>query len=243
MIQYQRKQEILKLLHEEHSLKIADIAKRIFASESSVRRDLEDLEKEGYIHRVYGGAVLAEEKNDILPLKLRDSQNSSKKSLIAKKASDLVFDGAVIIMDSSSTVRRMCKYITRFKNLKIVTNSVNLLAELDENTHTVYCTGGKLNKSNNVFVGSAAVDFLSKVNADILFFSSQSLSEDGCVTDSSEEESAIRRVMLRQAKKKVFLCDSTKIGDKKMFGVCHVDDVDVIICDTELPFEKNKSNG
>ncbi|MBQ6613897.1 MAG: DeoR/GlpR transcriptional regulator, partial [Clostridia bacterium] len=158
MIQYQRRQEILKLLGEEHSLKIKDIAKKIFASESSVRRDLEELEKEGYIHRVYGGAVLAEEKNDALPLKLRDSQNSSKKSLIAKKASDLIFDGAVIIMDSSSTVRRMAKYVTRFKNLKIVTNSLNLLAELDEASYTIYCTGGKLNKNNNVFVGSSAID-------------------------------------------------------------------------------------
>lgn len=243
MIQYQRRQEILKLLGEEHSLKIKDIAKKIFASESSVRRDLEELEKEGYIHRVYGGAVLAEEKNDALPLKLRDSQNSSKKSLIAKKASDLIFDGAVIIMDSSSTVRRMAKYITRFKNLKIVTNSLNLLAELDEASYTIYCTGGKLNKNNNVFVGSSAIDFLHTVNADILFFSSQSLSVDGDITDSSEEETAIRKVMLKQAKKKVFLCDSTKIGDKKMFSLCHTDDIDVIICDTELPFEKNKSNG
>ena len=236
MIQYQRRQQILKLLGEEHSLKIKDIAKKIFASESSVRRDLEELEKEGYIHRVYGGAVLAEEKNDIIPLKLRDSQNSSKKSRIAKKAADLIFDGAVIIMDSSSTVRRMAKYITRFKNLKIVTNSVNLLAELDEASHSVYCTGGKLNKSNNVFLGTTAIDFLRTVNADLLFFSSQSLSEDGDITDSSEEETAIRKVMLRQAKKKVFLCDSTKIGEKKMFSLCHADEVDVIICDEELPF-------
>ena len=237
MLQYERQQEILNILKQEKSLKVKDIAKKVFSSESSVRRDLEVLEKEGYINRVYGGAILSEPSNGIIPLNLRADQNSAKKSLIAKKATDLIFDGAVIIMDSSSTVHRMCKYMKNFKNLKIVTNSLNLFSELDNSSYTLYCTGGKLNKQNNVFIGNDVIEFIRTVNADLLFFSSQSISHAGEITDTCEEETVIRRAMLKQSAKKVFLCDSTKIGEKKMFNLCHKDDVDVIICDKNLPWE------
>ena len=87
---------------------------------------------------------------------------------------------------------------------------------------------------SNVFVGSTAENYISKINADILFFSSQALSDEGEISDVSEEETSLRRVMLSRAKKKIFLCDSSKLGMKKTFTLCSKDDVDVIICDKEL---------
>ena len=78
-------------------------------------------------------------------------------------------------------------------------------------------------------------------NFTIFFFSSQGISEDGEISDSSEEETSLRRVMLERSKQKYFLCDSSKIGVKKLFTVCRESDLDGIICDTKLPWEKEFS--
>ena len=78
---------------------------------------------------------------------------------------------------------------------------------------------------------------MRNVSADILFFSSQAISEDGEISDVSEEETSLRRVMLSRAKKKIFLCDSSKLGLEKTFRLCSKNDVDVIICDEKLPWE------
>jgi DeoR/GlpR family transcriptional regulator of sugar metabolism len=84
-------------------------------------------------------------------------------------------------------------------------------------------------------VGSAAEAYAGTINADLFFFSSQAISHEGEISDASEEETALRRVMMRRAKKNIFLCDATKIGEKRMFTLCTKDDVDEIICDVELP--------
>ena len=79
MLQYDRRQSILQYLEEHHSAKIAQLAAGIYTSEASVRRDLAALEAEGLVQRVYGGVVLAQFKNDVIPPELRDSANSANK--------------------------------------------------------------------------------------------------------------------------------------------------------------------
>lgn len=80
------------------------------------------------------------------------------------------------------------------------------------------------------------VSFIRSISADIVLFSSQGISDDGEISDVSEEETAIRKAMLERAKYKVFLCDASKIGVRKPFRLCSKDDVDRIICDVELPW-------
>ena len=238
MIPYERQQEILKLLKKEHTCTVKTLAKKIYASEASIRRDIEALEAGGYVHRFFGGVVLSDSVGDVVPVNIRDSKNAAEKEWLAKKAVGLISDGAVILMDSSSTVRRMCKYMNGFNNVKIVTNNMSVFNELHNRGCTLYCTGGKYLARNHVFVGAAAEEYLRSVRADIVFFSSQAISDKGDVTDVSEEETAVRRVMLQSAAKKVFLCDSSKIGVQKMFRLCGKDDIDVILCNTALPWEK-----
>ena len=88
------------------------------------------------------------------------------------------------------------------------------------------------------FVGAAAENYIRNTYADILFFSSQAISNDGEISDVSEEETSLRRIMLDRAKVKIFLCDSSKIGQKKTFTLCTKDNVNEIICDATLPWEQ-----
>ena len=101
----------------------------------------------------------------------------------------------------------------------------------------LYCTGGLFNSQSNIFTGAAAERYIESMYADMVFFSSQAISADGEISDVSEEETALRKKMLARAKKKIFLCDSSKIGFQKTFTLCNKDDIDFIICDKPLPRE------
>ena len=237
MIGFDRKENVLKYIEEKQSATVKELAYTLCTSEASIRRDIELLERDGLVKKVYGGVILASRVNDIVPLSLRDSENASAKEQIARKAAEMIGDDATIILDASSTARRIMKYIENRRNLRIFTNNLKIFSELGSCKAKIYCTGGAFSAKNNAFVGPMAEEFLRSVSADMLFFSSQGISEDGEISDVSEEETSIRRVMLSRAKYKVFLCDSSKVGVRRPFTLCTKDDVDKIISDTTLPWE------
>ena len=238
MILYERQKEILNYLKTKQFSTVRELSKLVWSSESSVRRDIKALEQKGYVRQIYGGVVLAEYTNSVIPVNLRDSSNSAIKEELAKEASKHIFDGATILMDGSSTVRRIAKYISHYKGLKIITNNQLIFTQYSNSEAKLYCTGGLFLSQSNIFVGSTAESYVNSINADILFFSSQAISEDGEISDVSEEETALRKVMLSRSKKKIFLCDSSKLGQKKTFTLCSKDDIDVIICNKSFPWEQ-----
>ena len=235
-MKYERQNEIMEFLNKVHSATVKNIAGAVFTSESSVRRDLEYLEKRGLVRRVYGGAVLCEYEKDFFPVELRDSSHSAVKEQLAREAAKEVFDGAVIFMDSSSTVRRIIKYLSPYRNLKIITNNMKVFEAGENLNFEMYCTGGKFDRTEEMFIGPQAERFIEGVNADLLFFSSSGISGTGNVTDFSESLTSLRRAMMNHAKKKIFLCDSSKVGITKIFHLCGKEELDRIICDTDLPF-------
>ena len=237
MLQIERQKSILEYLKDKPSATIKELAAAVYASEASVRRDVAALEAQGHLERIYGGVLLAGHKNSVIPVSLRDISHSSGKELVAQQAAALVQDGDTIILDASTTVFRMCRHIRARKHLKIITNSLRICTELEDCADIqLFCTGGTYYGRNGCFLGANAEDFLRRINADTLFFSSLGISETGLITDVSETEVAMRRVMLQHAKKKVFLCDSSKFGICKPFTLCGKEDVDEIICDTNLNF-------
>ena len=233
----QRQQQILNYLLENHFASIDEIAKRIYVSGATVRRDLQKLEQKGFVKTVYGGVVLTEYYNEIVPVSLRDKKNAAAKETIAIEAAKLIHDNETIILDSSSTARRICRYIKNRKNLTVVTNNLRICEELKDTNITLYCTGGAHMRRHDCFMGHYAEEFLKQISADKLFFSSQGLSVDGDIVDCSEEEIALRKVMLSRASKKFFLCDSSKFGKSYPFILCNAEDVTGIISD--MPWNKD----
>ncbi len=236
-MQFDRRQAILAYLQERKSATVRELASSIYSSEASIRRDLEALEAEGYLHRVYGGAVLAQPANSVTPLVLRDGEHAAQKEEIAKRAAEMVTDGSTILMDASSTTRRMFKHLEHRHGLRIFTNNVRAVELMANSDAEIYLTGGLFDRKNHAFVGPAAERFLATVSADLLFFSSQGLSENGEISDVSAIDNSLRRVMLARAQKRIFLCDSSKIGLRRDFVLCTRHEVDLILCDKALPWE------
>lgn len=234
MLQYERQQQIIEYLHKNHTAKIGELAQKLYISEASIRRDIASLEATGFVERVYGGVILSQYKNEVVPADLRESANSEAKEKIAQIAAELIHDGDTVIFDSSSTVGRICKHIKKKKNLKIITNSLRICSEFKGTDISVYCTGGEYFQKQDSFLGPYAENFLRTINADSLFFSCKGLSAKGVLTDVSEMENSMRKTMMQQAVKSYFLCDSSKLDARFAFTLCTAKDITEIICDKEL---------
>lgn len=242
MLKNKRHHEIIEILKQDGFAEVKNLGERLYASQPTIRRDLDFLEKQGYVKRSYGGAMLASNKTDT-PISFRKGTKAREKAHICKLAASLISPGSLIFADASTTASHLSTFFHKSDNITVVTNGYYLCNLLAENDIKVFSTGGRLLKNSMAFVGSVAEENAAKFNADILFFSSSSLDGNGLISDYSEEETALRSAMKRGAKKSVFLCDSSKFNKTSAFRVCPLDEVDYTITDAPLPSELTTCRG
>lgn len=236
MLYVERHGEIIDILQKRTSASVHYLAKELHVSEPTIRRDLHILSQENKIKRTFGGAVINNDNNAEVPLILRESENIQSKEAIVFKATEYIKDDYVIFLDASSTVSGIIKYLPRYSNLTIITNSPKNSLKLAELKIKSFSTGGALLENSIAYVGTSAQNFVSNFNADLFLFSCRGLSEDGTLSDSSIEETEVRKVMMKHSKKNIFLCSSDKMGKKYMYNLCSYEDVDDIICDEDMNF-------
>ena len=240
MIQYQRHKEILAKLEVHQAMSIHRLAKELLTSESTIRRDLSDLEQQGMVRRVYGGVVLAKHTGVDMPAFHREQENIAKKQQIVARAARLIEDGMSIFLDAATTTTHIVPYLSSHKNLTVVTNSLILtekLGELGQDCVRVFCTGGIYITNNKSFGGRAAIRMIESMRADLVLFSSRGITLDGEITDTSELENEVRRAMIRRARVRAFLCYDSKIRQQYVFKLCDRDGYDYIISNAPLPPE------
>ena len=141
-----REKQILEILLKEKKSSVKQLAKILFVSEPSVRRDLQSLEKQNLIKRIHGGAVLEEtalSKNKI-PFLIREYEQSSAKTMIAKKAIDLICDNDIVFLDASTSCYYLIPFLASKRNLTVITNGVKALVKLAEYGINTISTGGAL---------------------------------------------------------------------------------------------------
>lgn len=232
MFNIERQEEILSILNKNKSISVNQLSKILYVSAPTIRRDLSILEQHGKVRRTHGGVVLKHSAENEIPLMLREDQNNTSKQIIAKKASQYVNDGDVIFLDASSTVAHIIPFLKKFNDILVVTNSPKTSIKLGETGIKNYCTGGLLLTHSIAYVGNNAENFISNINADILFFSSRGYTENGYITDSSIEESTLKKSMIKNAEKIFYLCDSSKKNTKYMYNICSTADVTAIISES-----------
>ena len=169
------------------------------------------------------------------PYLFREKEKTVAKAKIGKEAAALVQDGMVVLMDASTSVFHIIPYLAGKKDLIVVTSGAKTAVALAEAGFRTYCTGGNMLIHSFSYIGEQTKRFLNDINADILFFSSRGIAADGRISDQSVEETDVRREMFLHAKKKYFLCDSSKFGKSYFYNLCSLSDIDGIISDQ--PFE------
>ena len=235
MFKNQRLDEIMNIISQCHYITVAELAKQLYTSQATVRRDIAALEKSGLVTKAYGGVSLTGGNNHFIELAQREIKNHHEKTQIARMAASLVHPGDAIFMDASSTVISMIPFLQQ-KNLTVITNSLRVAEDMGRNGARVYTTGGLLLESSKAFGGSMAERAMRSFHADKLFFSTAGVSEDGVMSDYSEMEAQLRQVMLECSSQQYFFCDSSKYAKKFLFRVESIDRVTHMLCDKPLLF-------
>lgn len=226
-----RQQKILELLHRKKSVTVRELSEGLFVSPATVRRDLAAMEKLGLIKRSHGGAVLFETGNSEISSLVREQENIQKKRRIARLALDFFRPDCSVFLDSSSSAGAL---IPMLKSIPctVITNGLNNALLLSRNTSArIYLAGGTVNSRSSAAVGAEAVRQVERFNTDLAILSCGGISVERGVMDASAEQAAIKRAMLRHAKVRVLLCDSSKFGTELLCRTCRFDQLDYLLTD------------
>lgn len=232
MLAIERKNEILAILQKEQRVLVAELSQKYNVTEETIRRDLEKLEKEGFVKKTYGGAVLNNNTNVELPLRIREKTNKKEKLIIARMVSELVDEGESIMLDSSSTSLMVAKNLNQFKKLTVITNSVEVLIELAGNKGiNVISTGGMLRDSSLSLVGKTAERTLMNFNVDKAVISCKGIDLEKGITESNESEAEIKNVMRACAKTTILAIDHSKFDNISFIKALDLNKNDIVVTD------------
>lgn len=227
MVLTQRQSELLELLSKKKRMSVKAIAKHFYVSEMTVRRDLAEMEKCGYLQRYNGGAVYVDD--DITPISERKLLHSKEKSRLTKHAKKYLANAMSVFIDSSSTCLYIIPLLADYKQIQLITNSVQGLLLASKYHIPCIFAGGEYFERDMCSVGSLTEEFLRSINVDIAFFSSSALSDDGIISDIDLRQTSVRKIVMQNAQKSIFLFTEEKLHRKEVYTLCRSEDADDII--------------
>lgn len=231
---------ILERLRAGGSVTVTEIARDYNVSDMTVRRDLTELEREGFLERVHGGAVLLNDGplsviDDVEPqFGARATHNRSAKDVIGREAARLMSSYRTIAMDVGTTTHAVAQLMEVGSRTRVFTNSLRVAETLSPTAAEVYVPGGRVRPDEMSITGPTAVDYLSKLHFDVALLGISGLTQDG-LFDYSIEDSELKRVYVQQSATCIVLCDSSKFRRMSLTKICDLKDVSMLITDAAPP--------
>lgn len=231
----ERQKTILEILDSNGSTSIFELAAHFQVSEMTIRRDLIILEKQGLLHRVYGGAVNNRGRSYEPPFIVREVKNTDKKKRIGKVAADLVNIGESLIIDIGTTTLEMAKNLSKKNNITVITPSLHIINLLLEQPGIrLIVPGGILRKGELSLVGNLAERTFQDFFVDKLFLGVGAIDIKVGLTEFNLEDAQVKKAMLQSAKEIIVLADATKFGQIAFASVCPLKMVNKIITDYSI---------
>ncbi len=210
MLKTERKQLILEELNQHHVVSLEKLVSLLETSESTVRRDLDELEAENKLRRVHGGAELPHSLQEEGTIQEKSVKNLQEKKLLAQKAASLIKEQDVIFIDAGTTTAFLIKELVN-KNITVVTNSIHHAVQLVEKQIPTVMVGGGVKMATDACIGGVALNQINQLHFDRAFIGMNGV-DDGYYTTPDMEEGAVKRAILENAKQTYVLVDSSKIG-------------------------------
>jgi len=211
MLTTERQAIITQLLKEKQTITLQDIIDATPASESTIRRDLTDLEKQGKLVRIHGGATISERKLQELTFSEKSTKNLQEKVSLAKYAASLVQKEDCIYLDAGSTVIQMIPYLEG-QDIVVVTNGLTHVDALIEHGITTYLVGGLMKTKTSAVVGQQAIESLNNYRFDKCFLGVNGFHPIHGYTTPDPEEAAVKRTASILAQETYVLADPSKFN-------------------------------
>ena len=238
MLPIDRRNIIVKYLEEHGSAKVEDLAIKLDVTPMTIRRDLQYLEDNQIVSRIFGGAVLKSGLTGEVPYKNKIVSHNDEKKRIAKYAASFVEDGQTIFLDAGTTNIEIGKLLKSKQDLTIVTTDIKIAALLAFSTNfKVLSAGGLVQNSTGTCLGSHTVEFLKNINVDISFIGTSSITMEKGISTPSFEKADVKKQAIKSAKRSILVTDSSKFGKESFARVCDLDEFEMIITDRDLDEE------
>ena len=239
---HERRSQIVEMLKHERTLKVNSLVSEFNVSIETIRRDLEYLEENGFLKRVYGGAVRQGAFSDEPSYNTREVENLEAKKAIAIEAAKLIENGDTVFFDIGTTCLEVAKLLSDKKDLIILTISLMIAKELtDFPGCRVFVLGGELRQGELSVSGFLTQDNLNLFYADKAIIGAGGITIESGITDYHPEEASIRRLMIGRSKYSIVVCDSSKFGVTAMNSICPLDAIGVLVTDNMISKEMKRN--
>ena len=234
-----RQQRTHEYLNERGFVRVRELSDRFGISTVTARNDLDALEQRRLVQRVHGGAMPFNRSRGEQSFEEVSTQRADEKLRIAKAAAELVSTGESILVDVGTTAAAFAAQLVgrrELGELNVITNGISIALAL-EAAHprfSIVVTGGTLRPKQHSLVDPLAGSFLKTLSVDTVFLGCNGIHPSAGVTNVNLPEANVKRAMIEASQRCVVLADSSKIGTKTLASVCTIDDVDVVVTDSDV---------
>ncbi|MDG1530082.1 MAG: DeoR/GlpR family DNA-binding transcription regulator [Paracoccaceae bacterium] len=235
MLSNERHQRILALLQNSQTVSANDLADLLTVSRETIRRDLLDLEVNGLVDRVHGGAVLPSKKSEA-PFERRVNAQMRAKQDIARKAVSLIPAGVSIMVDAGSTTTAFGQVLAKLSGIMVITNSIDIAQTIKAAGANIdlILLGGQIVSDVPATFGELTLSEIQRFQVDIAFVAPVAMDAQKGAFSFDLKEAEIASAMLQQANENVFLCDRTKLGITNRVRICEPNTVNTLVTDSKV---------
>ncbi len=236
LFEEERKRSIVQYIDNHTRASVQELSRELGVSESTVRRDLKELEEARLLKRTHGGAVSLRGAQYEPAVPEKEERLLEEKQRIARKAAELVSEGDTVLLDGGTTTLQVARELKAFSRLTIITNSLLVLAELKDSRHLdISITGGMLRPDTQAFVGPMTERSLEMIRVDKAFIGTNGLDAREGMTTPNMLEAATKRKMIAVAKQAILVADHSKIGQVSFCKFADLQELDRCLMDAQTP--------
>ncbi|PRO65935.1 DeoR/GlpR family DNA-binding transcription regulator [Alkalicoccus urumqiensis] len=232
MLTYERQEAILKLLEQQKIAKLSELTSATGASESTIRRDLSELEKQNRIKRIHGGASLPSRKSEEPDMQTKRQVFTKAKDQIGRLAAGRIADGDSVFIDAGTSTEAMISHI-QSKDVTIVTNGLNIIEASIRAGFRTYVLGGYVKSGTHAFVGRAAVEAMKQYRFDKAFIGTNGVDLEFGYSTPDPEEANIKQLAIREAQQAFVLADASKLNQTSFSRFAELQEAELITEETD----------
>lgn len=229
----QRRQRILDIVAARRAARLEDLSLALGVSTATVRRDLDELQAQGLLRRVHGGAVAGERSSEP-HFEVKAAEAAEEKERIAARAVSLLAPDETIYLDSGSTTLAVARLLRGWDRLTVVTNSLPIANEIGGQGPTLILVGGEFRPTSQAFVGPLTRHLLENIHVSKALIGTYALSLEDGLSTTDAAEAFTKALALRRATEVIVLADSRKLGTTSFANAGPLDQVDVLVTDASI---------
>ena len=232
-----RRQEIIDLLVEEGSVTLDALALRFGVSKMTIHRDLDDLDADGFLRKIRGGATIESSGQFESDFRYRKRVAPEEKFQIAKRAADFIEPGMSVMVDDGSTAQSIVPFLIEKRPLTVITNNYAVIKQLiGQAGISLIALGGNYSEKFNGFFGIVTNSVLDGLRADIAFISSSSI-HLSTAFHQDQEVVEVKRKMMSSSAKCYLMVDHQKFGRTALHYFCELSEFDGVVTSNALSSE------